>query len=144
MVSVAVGVAECEVRIDQSEDDGKSQRQEDRRGALAVESGPPMRGSGGVTDRLRPLPVDDGGHARGQASGVLYAGSVPCGEAIRIAHPVCLPPAGSWAPPGVPGPPLPRTPPADSLPQPGRFLERTEAVLSLVGTGREDLIRHHH
>ena len=58
MVSVAVGVAGCEVRTHQSGDDGKSQRQEDRRGALAVESGPPMRGSGGVADRLRPLPVD--------------------------------------------------------------------------------------
>jgi hypothetical protein len=65
MASIAVGVAEREVRIDHSEDDGKSQRQEDRRGALAVESGPPMRGSGGIADRLRPLPVDDGGQARG-------------------------------------------------------------------------------
>ena len=101
MVSVAVGVAGCEVRIDHYEGVGESQRQEDRRGTLAVESGPPMRGSGGVADRLRPLPVDDGGHARGQAPGVLYAGSVPCGEAIRIARPVCLPPAGSSAPPGV-------------------------------------------
>ena len=103
MVSVAVGVAGCEVRINQSEDDGESQRQEDRRGALAVESGgaPPMRGRGGVADRLRPLPVDDGSHARGQAPGVLYAESVPCGEVFRIARPVCLPPAGSSAPPGV-------------------------------------------
>ena len=101
MVSVAVGVAGCEVRINQSEDDGESQRQEDRRGALAVESGPPMRGSGGVADRLRPLPVDDGSHARGQAPGVLYAESVPCGEVFRIARPVCLPPAGSSGPPGV-------------------------------------------
>ena len=58
MVSVAVGVAGCEVRTHQSEDDGKSQRQEDRRGALAVESGPPMRGSGGIADRLGPLLVD--------------------------------------------------------------------------------------
>jgi hypothetical protein len=144
MVSVAVGMAKCEVRINQSEDDGKSQRQEDRRGVLAVESGPPMRGSGGVADRLRPLLVDDGDHARGQAPGTLYAGSVPCGEAFCIARPVYLPPAGSRALSGVPGPPLPGTPPADSLPQPGRFLERTEAVLSLVGTGREDPIRHHH
>ena len=58
MVSVAVGVARCEVRINQYKDVGESQRQEDRRGTLAVESGPPMRGSGGVADRLRPLPVD--------------------------------------------------------------------------------------
>jgi hypothetical protein len=58
MVSVAVGVAGCEVRIDHYEDVGESQRQKDRRGTLAVESGPPMRGSGGVADRLRPLPVD--------------------------------------------------------------------------------------
>jgi hypothetical protein len=144
VVSVAVGVAEREVRIDQSADDGKSQRQEDRRGALAVESGPPMRGSGGIADRLRPLPVDDGSHARGQAPDALYAGSVPCGEAFCMARPVCLPPAGSGAPSEVPGPPLPGTPPADALPQPGRFFERPEAVLSLLGTGREGLIRHHH
>ena len=58
MVSVAVGVARCEVRIDQYEDVGDSQRQENRRGTLAVESGPPMRGSSGVADRLGPLPVD--------------------------------------------------------------------------------------
>ena len=58
MVRVAVGVAGCEIRIDQYRDDGKSQRQEERRGALAVESGPPMRGSGGVAKRLGPLPVD--------------------------------------------------------------------------------------
>jgi len=58
MVSVAVGVAGCEVRIDHYEGVGESQRQEDRRGTLAVESGPPMRGSGGVADRLGPLPVD--------------------------------------------------------------------------------------
>lgn len=95
MVSAAVGVAKYEVRIHHSEDDGKSQRQEDRREALAVESGPPMRGSGGVADRLRPLPVDEGDLARGQAPGILYAGSVPCGEAFRIARPICLPPAGS-------------------------------------------------
>ena len=144
MVSVAVGVAEREVRTHQSEDDGKSQRQEDRRGALAVESGPPMRGSGGIADRLRPLPVDDGRHARGQAPDALYAGSASCGEAFCMARPVCLPPAGSGAPSEVPGSPLPGTPPADSLPQPGRFLGRPEAVLSLLGTGREDLIRHHH
>jgi hypothetical protein len=144
MVSVAVGVAGREVRINQSEDDGESQRQEDRRGVLAVESGPPMQGSGGVADRLRPLPVDDGGHARGQAPGVLYAGSVPCGKAFRTARPVCLPPAGSWAPPWMQGPPRPGTPPADSLPPPGRFLERTEAVLSLAGTTGGEFIRHHH
>ena len=53
-----MGVARCEVRIDRYEGVGESQRQEDRRGTLAVESGPPMRGSGGVADRLRPLPMD--------------------------------------------------------------------------------------
>ena len=51
MVSVAVGVARCELRIDQYEDTGESQRQEDRRGTLAVDNGPPMRGRGGVADR---------------------------------------------------------------------------------------------
>jgi hypothetical protein len=59
MVSVAVGVAGREVRINQSEDDGESQRQEDRRGVLAVESGPPMQGSGGgprrTIRRIRPV-----------------------------------------------------------------------------------------
>ena len=58
MVSVAVGLAGCEVRINHPEDVEESQRQEDRRGTLAVESGPPMRGSGGIADRLGPLPVD--------------------------------------------------------------------------------------
>ena len=73
-----------------------------------------------------------------------YAGSAPWGEAFRIARPVCLPQAGSWAPPGMQGPPLPGTPPADSLLQPGRFLESIEAVLSLAGTGGGELICHHH
>lgn len=31
--------------------------------------------------------------ARGQATGGLYSGSAPCGEAFRIARPVCLPQA---------------------------------------------------
>ena len=132
------------VRVPDRRIRGESRRQEDRRGTLAVERGPLMRGSGGVADRLGPLPVNAGGQARGQAPGVLYAGSAPCGEAFRLARPVCLPSAGSWAPPDVQGLPLPGTPPADSLPQPGRFLESTETVLSLAGTGGGDLIRHHH
>jgi hypothetical protein len=32
-----------------------------------------------------------------------YAGSAPWGEAFHIARPVCLPQAGSWAPPGMQG-----------------------------------------
>ena len=104
MVSAAVGVARCEVRIDQYEDVGESQRQEDRRGTLAVESGPPMRGSGGVADRGASPPDGRLQPVSERTLHVLYAGSAPCGEAFRIACPVCLPQAGSWAPPGVQGP----------------------------------------
>ena len=144
MVSVAVDVAGCEIRIDQYRDVGESRRQEDRRGPLAVESGPPMRGSGGVADKLVPLPVDAGDHARGQAPGVLYTGSALRGEVFRIARPVCLPPAA----PGL----LQRCRAVRS-PDPcqpthfrslGGVPESTEAVLSLAGTGGGDLIRHHH
>ena len=58
MVSTNLDVARCEGRIHQCDDAGESQRQEDRRGTLAVKSGPPTRGSGGVADSLRPLQVD--------------------------------------------------------------------------------------
>jgi hypothetical protein len=61
MVSSNLDMARCEARIDPCDDAGESQRQEDRRGTLAVKSGPPTRGSGGVADSLRPLQVDDCG-----------------------------------------------------------------------------------
>ena len=144
MVSVAVGVAGCEVRIDQYADVGDSQRQEDRRGTLAVESGPPMRGSGGVADRLGPLPVDVWGLPV-YSPHSYYTPDPPRVERHSASRAlfVCRRPAPGLLQ-GWQGPPLPGTPPAESLPQPGRFLESIEAVLSLAGSGGEDLIRHHH
>ena len=144
MVSVAVGAAGCEVRINQHKDVGESQRQEDRRGTLAVESGPPMRGSGGVADRLRPLPVD--------ACGLLvyrprsyYTPDPPRVERHSASRAlfVCRRPALGLLQ-GCLALRSPEPSQADSLPQPGRFPESTEAVLSLAGTGEGELIRHHH
>ena len=104
MVSVAVGVAECEVRINLSEDVEESQRQEDRRGALAVKSGPPMRGSGGIADRLGPLLVDACGLPVYRLQAYYTPDPPRVGRHSASACPVCLPPAGSWVPPGVWGP----------------------------------------
>lgn len=56
MVSTNLDVARCEGRIDQRADAGESQRQEDRRGTLAVKSGPPTRGSGRVADSCTSPP----------------------------------------------------------------------------------------
>jgi len=144
MVSVAVGVAGCEVRIDRYEDVGESQRQEDRRGTLAVESGPPMRGSGGVADRLRPLPVDTCGLPvyRPRSHYTPDPPRVERHSASRALF-VCRRPAPGLLQ-GCRALRSPEPSQADSLPQPGRFLESTEAVLSLAGTGGGELIRHHH
>src|SRR5574341_2513320 len=141
MVSVTVGVAGCEARINQYEDVGESQRQEDRRGTLAVKTGPPTRGSGGVADSVRPLRVDDSGPPMRRPCSY-YRPDPPRVERHSASRAlfVCCRPA-----PGLLQGCLALSPPelrqADSLPQPGRFLESTEAVLSLAGTGGGEIIR---
>ena len=143
MVSTNLDVARCEARIDPCDDAGESQRQEDRRGTLAVRSGPPTRGSGGVADSVRPLQVDDCGPParrprsyyrpdpprveRHSASPILFVagrflGTSPGGRALLS--------------------PEPRE--ADSLPPAARSLGSAEAVLSPAGTGGVGLIGHDH
>ncbi len=61
MVRVTFRLARQAVRTDGCADARELQRQKDRRGTLAVKSGPPTRGRGGVADSVRPLQVDDCG-----------------------------------------------------------------------------------
>ena len=61
MASSSFRVVSCELERDRDSDAGGTKRQEDRRGTLAVKSGPPTRASGGVADSVRPLRVDDSG-----------------------------------------------------------------------------------
>ncbi len=143
MFSTNLDVARCERRIDQCDDAGESQRQEDRRGTLAVKSGPPTRGSGGVTDSVRPLQVDDcGPPARRPRS--YYRPDPPRVERHSASPTLFV--AGRFLRPSPGGrallSPEPREP--DSLTLPGRSLGRTEAVLSPVGTGGAGLIGHDH
>jgi len=143
MVSTNLDVARCGARIDPCDDAGESQRQEDRRGTLAVKSGPPTRGSGGVADSLRPLQVDDcGSPVRRPRS---YYRQDPPRVERHSASPAlfCRRPAPGHLP-GSRGllPPEPRQ--ADSLTLAGRFLGSAEVVLSLARTGAGGSIGHDH
>ncbi len=109
MVSTNLDVARCEGRIDPSDNAGESKRQEDRRGTLAVKSGPPTRGCGGVADSLRPLQVDACGPPVRRPDWY-YRPDPPRVERHSASPALFLSPAGSWAPPGEQGPSLPGTP----------------------------------
>jgi len=58
MVSASFRVASCELETNHNTDAGETRRQEDRRGILAVKSGPPTRVGGGVAEEVRPLQED--------------------------------------------------------------------------------------
>jgi hypothetical protein len=143
MVSTNLDVARCEGRIDQCDDAGESQRPEDRRGTLAVKSGPPTRGCGGVADSVRPLPVDDCGPPARQPRS--YYKPDPLRVERHSASPTLFV-AGRFrgTPPGGRTLLSPKPCEPDSLTLAGRSLGSTEAVLSLVGTGGGGLIGHDH
>ena len=143
MASTSFRVVRCELETDQDRDAGGAKRQEDRRGTLAVKSGPPTRGSGGVADSVRPLQVD------------------ACGPPVR--RPRCYyrpdprrverhsASSALFCRRPAPGPlqgsrgllsPEPRE--ADSLALAGRFLGSAEAVLSQARTGTGGPIGHDH
>ena len=61
MASTSFRMVSYELETDRHSGAGETRRQEDRPGTLAVKSGPPTRGSGGVADSVRPLRMDDSG-----------------------------------------------------------------------------------
>ncbi len=134
MVSTDLDVARWEGPIDPCEDAGESQPQENRRGTLAVKSGPPTRGRGGVADSLRPLRVDDCGPPVRQPRSY-YRPDRPRVERHSASPSLFVAGRLLGTSPGA-GPSSPSEPrETDSLTLAGISLGSAAAVLSLAGTG---------
>jgi hypothetical protein len=143
MVSTSLDVARWDGRINLCDDARESQRQEDRRGTLAVRSGPPTRGSGEVADSGRPLQADDCGppvrrSRRYYSSDPRRVETHSASPALSCRRPAPRPPQGSR------GLLFPEPREGDSLPLAGRSLGSPEAVLATARTRTGGSFGHDH
>jgi len=143
MASTSFRMVSYELETDRHSGAGETRRQEDRPGTLAVKSGPPTRGSGGVADSVRPLRMDDSGPPMRRPRSY-YRPDPPRVERHSASHALFVVAGRLLGPSHGRALLSPEPREADSLTLAGRSLGRTEAVLSPVGTGGGGLFGHDH